>query len=133
MLVASLSSCATNPVPENAADQGLLPSLTVTTAPESVTFNLQVTNVTDAPIELLFPSGQSADFVVRRDGVEIWRWSDGQMFTQAIRQTIVAPGESRSYTGEWRPPSGTAGQFVAVGMLTARDRRVEQAVQFGLP
>ena len=125
--------CATSPAPESGADEGLLPSLTVTTASGAVTFNLQVTNVSDAPIELVFPDGQSAEFVVRRNGEEIWRWSDGQMFTQAVRQITLAPGESRSYSGEWRPGGGTTGQFVAVGTLTASGRRVEQAVQFGLP
>lgn len=129
-----MAGCSTNaPAPEQRSEEPLLTSLQVTMAAGQVSFTLQVTNVSSEPVELNFNSGQSADFVVTRGGERIWRWSDDQMFTQALRQEVLAPGDSRSYQAEWQPAAGLAGEFTARGMLTAREHRPEQAAQFSLP
>lgn len=133
MGLAALAGCATSPSPESNSEGPLLPTLQVTTGSGVVRFALQVTNVSESPVELNFRTGQSAEFVVRRGGEEIWRWSDDQMFTQALRREVLGPGESRTYEAEWRPSPGQIGQLSAVGTLTATDHQVEQAVQFELP
>jgi hypothetical protein len=49
---------------------------------------------TGQPIALTFPSGQSFDLEVRNDrGTVVYRWSDGQAFTQMFRSEIFGPGE----------------------------------------
>lgn len=126
--------CASNSTaaPEAGAEQ-LLPTLQVTTGAERVRFVFQVLNTGGDPVELVFPSGQSADFEVRRGGERIWRWSDEQMFTQAVREVTVAAGESLRFEAEWAPPAGTGGEMEAVATLTATGVRVDQAVRFSLP
>lgn len=112
----------------------LLPSVQVTTANDSVEFVLQVTNTTDAPVALTFPSGQSYDFVVYdATGREVWRWSAEQMFTQAVRDETVAPGETRTYSEVWVPAPGTTGTFEVEGVLTVSNREVRQRTGFRVP
>jgi hypothetical protein len=96
-------------------------------------FILRVTNTTGSPIELTFPTGQSYDFVVMQDNREIWRWSDDQMFTQAIRNEQLRPGETRNFDAMWTPEQGLSGTFMLVGILTATNYRIEQATEFQLP
>ena len=46
-------------------------------------------------MELTFPTGQTHDFtVVDTLGRELWRWSAGRMFTQAIRTKLLGRGET---------------------------------------
>ncbi|MFL5603160.1 MAG: BsuPI-related putative proteinase inhibitor, partial [Gemmatimonadaceae bacterium] len=49
-------------------------------------FSLNVRNNTTKMLELRFPDGQTHDFVVKDfAGKEVWRWSEGRMFTSAMR------------------------------------------------
>lgn len=83
----------------------------------TVEFTFIISNDGQDPIELKFPSGLAVDFVVCQDGTEVWRWSDGRMFTQAIESTTLSPGESVSYTGRWHNPD--PGEWTAVATLEA--------------
>lgn len=125
--------CATNrPEPSQEAP-ALLPSLQVYVAADTVHFVLQVTNTTEAPIELDFRNGQMFDFVVSSGSGEVWRWSEGVMFTQALQTDRLEPGESRRYEAAWGPPAGVAGEYQATGVLTASNHRVEQSTRIVLP
>lgn len=128
-----LLSCAAPGGSGEAADGPLLTSLQVSRSGDQVTFHLQLMNTAATPVELTFPTGQSADFIVRQGNDRIWRWSDDQMFTQAVRTEVLEPGDSRSYEAQWQPSAGLRGEFVAVGALTDTQYRVEQAAQFSLP
>lgn len=134
--LAALAACAAAagvaPSPDERGGP-LVSSLQVQTYPDSVRFVLQVTNATRAPIPITFPTGQSAEFTVSRDGRELWRWSADRGFTQAVRQETLAPGETRTYEATWNPPAGITGQLVARAVLTSSDQRVEQASYFALP
>jgi len=59
---------------------------------EDVTWLLDVTNETSTARTLHFRSGQDADVVLLRNGEEIYRWSTGMFFTQALRDVTAAPG-----------------------------------------
>lgn len=111
----------------------LVSSLQVESDADSLHFLLQVTNASAAPVQLTFRSGQSFDFVVLQDGRELWRWSADRMFTQAIRNVTLAPGETRTYDASWSPPSGTSGDLIVQGVLTAQEHRVEQQTEIRLP
>jgi hypothetical protein len=53
---------------------------------QKLNFALHVTNNTTKMLELRFPDGQTHDFVVKDfAGKEVWRWSEGRMFTSAMR------------------------------------------------
>ena len=62
---------------------------------EPVTMNLFVINTAQSVRALHFVSGRQYDFVVLRDGVEVWRWSEGKFFTQALTSYTLSIRVSR--------------------------------------
>ena len=114
----------------------LTADLTVATRPNAVAFTLTVRNDGDEPVDLTFSDGQTADVVVREadgeDGPEtvVWRWSEGRMFTQAIRTMSLAPGESLAEEFTWEQPR--SGEFRAEATLEAMDTDVRAGGRFGL-
>ena len=62
-----------------------------------MTARLTLRNTHPEPLPLTFPSGQSYDLVLKtEDGKEVYRWSEGKAFTQALRRETLALGE-RNY------------------------------------
>ena len=57
-------------------------------------------NIGEEAVNLKYGSGQLYDLFVLEDGEEIWRWSEGKMFTMALMSRDLAPGESLHYTEE---------------------------------
>ena len=96
--------------------------------PEAVEFALTVTNADTEPVDVTYRSGLHADFAVREDDREVWRWSDGRMFTQAIETETLAPGESVRYAARWENPS--PGEYAAVASLEATDADVAARAEF---
>jgi hypothetical protein len=134
VVMMSTVACAVVEPPVAAEHEGLLlPSLQVYTAGEEVMFVLLITNTSSDPVEVNFTSGQSFDFTVAAGQREVWRWSEEQMFTQALRSERLEPGESRRYEATWRPDASEIGEFVATGVLTASEHRVEQSTRIVLP
>jgi hypothetical protein len=67
-----------------------------------ITFVVTATNRTDAPLPLTFRTGQYCDVIVTgANGAFIWRWAAGRMFTQAIREISLDPGQSREVRLDW--------------------------------
>ena len=62
-----------------------------------VTWTLSVKSEADEPVTLVFPSGQDGDLVLERDGAEVYRWSDGTFFTQAIRCRDLPAGATLTF------------------------------------
>lgn len=84
-----------------------------------------------------FRNGQTYDFVVVQDGEEIWRWSQGRVFHQAIQQRRWPPGELVIFTAVWdgrdaagRPVTGTVEVH---GTLTSDPPLAAEAVTLRLP
>jgi intracellular proteinase inhibitor BsuPI len=100
---------------------------------DKLRFSLSVRNNTAKMLELRFPDGQTHDFVVKDfAGKEIWRWSEGRMFTSAMRsETIKGKGET-SFAESW-DTKGLHGAFTAVAILKSDNFPVETTVQFVLP
>ncbi len=100
---------------------------------EKLHFSLHVTNNTTKMLELRFPDGQTHDFVVKDfAGKEVWRWSEGRMFTSAMRsQTLNGKGET-VFEESWNT-KGQHGSFTAVAILRSNNFPVETSVQFVLP
>lgn len=94
-----------------------------------VTFAVTVRNDGDDPIDLEFRNGQTFDFAVfDDDGTERWRWSDGRMFTQALRSVTLAPGESESFEAVWeQPPTGS---YEVEATLEAANRDASERAAF---
>ena len=114
------STCPDDPcVPPLSAPAAAAPPLevgaTIEPGPNAVgiTFVVTATNRTDAPLSLTFRTGQYCDVMVTAaDGTFIWRWAAGRMFTQAIREVSLDPGQAREVRIDWRE---------APTMLAARD------------
>jgi len=70
----------------------------------SLRIHLLVENVGEEAMAVWFRSGQAWDIVVEADGQEIWRWSQGKMFTQVIWSRELRPGEEVSFEAEWEAP-----------------------------
>lgn len=100
-------------------------------ADSNVRFALHVTNTTKKRVELTFPSGQTYDFVVLDSlGRERWRWASGRMFTQTLRNKLLAGGESldleETWMDSWLPP----GRYTARATLTSENFPIVQQTEF---
>lgn len=111
----------------------LAATLQVEPAGDSVRLAFSVTNVTEAPLPLTFPTGQSVDFSVHRGAEELWRWSANRFFTQAVREESLAPGETKVYTAVWRPAAGQGGTLEARAELKDDTHRPGPSTRFTLP
>jgi hypothetical protein len=133
LMLVSVVGCAGKEEVVGTPGMPLLPSLQVYTVNDEIGFVLHVTNVTPAAMELNFTSGQTYDFEIRDGGEVIWRWSEGQMFTQALRRERLAAGATMRFEASWRPAERIEGEYEAVGRLTSSDHPVEQAARITLP
>jgi hypothetical protein len=108
------------------------PALDISTA-DGVHFAFHVTNATAKSIELNFPSGQTHDFVVLDSmGRQVWRWSDGRMFTQALQNKPVDSRETVTFEDRWDAPAAH-GRLTAVATLRSSNYPVESRIDFTLP
>ena len=83
----------------------------VFTPGEPISMTLAITNCEDETVRRVYASGQQYDFVVSDDQQrEVWRWSHGKVFTQAIQETTFEPGETVTYTEVWDQSSNDAEQ-----------------------
>lgn len=106
-------------------------SLDVTLGDE-VTFKLHITNSSPKRVELRFPNGQTHDVAVfDAQGREVWRWSRGRMFTQAMQNKILGASDTLTFSESWRPER--AGAYTAVASLLSENYPAEQRVGFSLP
>lgn len=95
-------------------------SLDVTPGQAHVKFSLTVSNTGESEETLSFRDGKRADFAVYDEEEEIWRWSDGRMFTQALAEDTIRPGNALNYEGDWEDPP--EGSYRVVAELAAEDR-----------
>lgn len=64
---------------------------------EQVVITLVIKNITNATVNAPLKSSQVYDLKLSYQGNEIWRWSRNKMFTTAITDFKLAPGESKIY------------------------------------
>ena len=122
------------PNAEEIARAPLASSLDVAVARNrDVRFALHVTNRADKSVELMFPSGQTHEFAVQDSvGREVWRWSEGRMFTQALQSKLLAGEETTTYAESWQP--GTRrGRYTVIATLRSSSHTVEQRADFIVP
>lgn len=89
-------------------------------AGESVTWRLSVRNTTPGPVTLTFPSGKKGDVVLaEEDGTEVYRWSEGLFFTEAIVRERLDPDEEVLYRLVERSLTVEPGTYDLVAVLAA--------------
>lgn len=91
----------------------------ITVTRNVVNFVFTVENGGTNPVDLAFRSGKVADVVVYESGTEVWRWSDGRLFTQALGTETLDPGQSFTHEVAWEEPP--PGEYVAEASLDARN------------
>jgi hypothetical protein len=65
-------------------------------------FEISLTNETEAPIQIQFPSGQLFEIIVRDEASNVvYQYSSGKMFTMAIVEKVIEPSETLIWTDEW--------------------------------
>lgn len=98
----------------------------------AVRFVLTVANGTGKRVELTFPTGQTHDFVVLDvTGRELWRWSDGRMFTQLMRNKLLDGRDVVTYDEIWAAPP-SAGRYTLVAVLRSDSHPVEKRIEFSV-
>ncbi len=134
LLILPVAACVSTSrfEPSSTTDPPPAVSLQVSTSGQSVLLVLQISNTASTAREITYPTGQTYDFVVRDGDREIWRWSEGRAFSQAIRTETVGPGETLRFQEVWSP-GDLRGDFTVVGVLTSSDHRVEQSARITLP
>lgn len=117
--------------PKAGADKGVTSHVMVDTARGSVHFAIEVANDSPKRVELLFPDGRTHDFaVLDSTGREVWRWSEGRIFTQGVRNRLLDAHDSTVYDERWQAPA--PGRYILVAQLRSENYPVQQRVEFAL-
>jgi hypothetical protein len=110
----------------------LVASVTVS-VDSTVAIQFRVMNPSDKRREVAFDNGQLNEvLVLDSTGREVWRWSDGRLFTQSIRRKLLNSGEILAHETRWEPGDLT-GRFTAVASLTRSNYPLESRTDFTLP
>jgi hypothetical protein len=124
---ASTRSEPTRAVSANPASP-LAPTLDVT-VDDDVHFAFAVTNAGKKKLELTFADGRTHEFVVLDSlGREVWRWSEGRIFTQSMQNRVLRSSDLLRYEDVWDAPA--PGRYVAVATLASANFPVTQRVEF---
>lgn len=85
----------------------------------SFSLTLDVRNVSGEPRAFTLPSSQAFEFIAFvAKGPEVWRWSEGMAFAQAIQQETLEPGENRVFKAAWPTDAASPGQYLIQGYFT---------------
>jgi intracellular proteinase inhibitor BsuPI len=85
-----------------------------------VDLSLAIRNTGTAPITWSFATAQRFDVILYDDDCrEIWRWSHGRVFAQAVGRLTIAPGAIVTYRIRW-DQRDQAGRQVRPGAYEAR-------------
>jgi hypothetical protein len=113
------------------ADTTVAAHVSIDTTNGEVRFAIAVRNGTRKSVEINFPDGRTHDFVVIDSaGREIWRWSQGRLFTQAMQNRFVSSHDSVVYDEAWQ--AATPGKYTLVATLNSENHPVRQQVPFAL-
>ena len=100
---------------------------------DGVKFALLVTNESAKRVEITFPDAQTHDFVVLDSlGTPVWTWSEGRLFTSAMRTSMIDVDDTAEYEDAW-DAEGRHGRFTVLATLESSNFPVEQRAEFRLP
>ena len=106
----------------------LTPTLEVDVA-ENVRFTFHVTNDGAKKLELLFSDGRTHDVaVLDASGREVWRWSEGRLFTQNVQSKVLRAKDQMVFEEAWE--NAAPGNYTAVVTLGSRNFPVEHRADF---
>ncbi len=89
----------------------------------------KVMNAGQKRIEVNFPSGKTHEVVVLDSlGREVYRWSNGRMFTQSLQNRVLHASDTLDYDAVWR--DAPAGRYTAIATLASQNFPVQQKTEF---
>ena len=89
-----------------------------------IRITFEVFNNTAEPVSLDFRSSQRYDFVIEdQQQKEVWRWSAGRMFAQALGTETLGPNRPRLTYQETCADKMEPGTYTIQGLLTDANRR----------
>jgi hypothetical protein len=68
---------------------------------EAVALELVLVNTSEDTVRIPLDTGQKFDFEVWRDNRQIWKWSTGRFFTQALGTIVIQPDEEVTFRTTW--------------------------------
>src|SRR5690242_12578823 len=115
-------------------DSALDAQLYVRASESPMRLALHVVNTTKKRVEVTFPTGQTHDFVILDTaGREVWRWGNGRMFTQALRNKLLNAGSTLELEEALGSLKLAPGRYVARGTLTSENYPLVQETEFTIP
>ena len=115
-------------------DSALDAQLYVRTDESPMRLALHVVNTGKKRVELTFPSGQTHDFVILDTaGREVWRWGNGRMFTQTLRNKLLGAGDSMELEESLKSVKLAPGRYIARGTLVSDNYPLAQEAEFTIP
>jgi hypothetical protein len=91
------------------------------TTDEPVTWPFDLTNATDTDVALTFTDGQRIELTLSDDSGEVYRWSDGMFFVQAIAEVGLPAGATFPYVVTADPIDLSPGAYTAEAWVTAEE------------
>jgi len=90
---------------------------------DAIQFTITLHNKSKEQQNLLFNSGQIFDINATPEGKTepAWVWSDGKMFTRALRNVKMEPDQKQTFTATW-DQTGSNGAVVARGSYVVQAR-----------
>jgi hypothetical protein len=120
---------AARAVKPRAHDAAELSGRLAVTVNDGVAFDFVVTNSGAKKVEVNFPSGQTHELVVLDTlGREVWRWSNGRMFTQSLQNRVLRSSDTLAWEERWR--DAPSGRYVAVATMASRNFPVTERTEF---
>lgn len=96
---------------------------------DDVRFAFRVANEGSKKLELRFADGRTHDVVVLDSiGREVWRWSEGRLFTQTVQSKVLRVSDGMAFEEAWEDPR--PGTYTAVATLTSSNFPIEQRAAF---
>lgn len=109
----------------------LAPSLDVI-VDDDVRFAFEVMNAGKKKLEVNFADGRTHDVVVLDSlGREVWRWSEGRLFTQTMQNRVLRTSDMLRYEEAWSAPA--PGRYVAVATLVSDNFPIQKSAEFIVP
>jgi hypothetical protein len=94
-----------------------------------MSFALELTNGEDKLAEVRFANGRTHEFIVLDEqNREVWRWSAGRLFTQALQTKQLQRGEAIRYTANW--DTAAPGRYRVVASLNSNTYKLPIEKEF---
>ena len=112
----------TDPVYANENDSLVLRTVDLgPVAGKPAVWPFDLTNATDTDIMLTFTSGQKMELTLSNGSGEVYRWSEGMMFTQAIEEVTLPSGVTLPFVLTSEPIDLPPGDYTATAWVRAAE------------